>query len=267
MEHLKLICIFTTVLRLGSMTAAASQLGMSASAVSQNIRALEKAYKIQLLNRTTRSLSPTEEGRKLREYGEKLLDIEKQASLDMRKMQAAPEGEVRLTLPSGKAEGIRIQNMIRELKEHYSGIRLVLLEDDGFADMTERNIDIALRFVEQPEGDNLIARFLVTWDTSIYASPDYLDKYPVFSVNDLPRAQWINHNDRGLINTLAALELPAALPDNRIDCPGRASVARELACAGMGLAILFSEDAEQSVRSGKLRALPGFPWQSATSMR
>lgn len=253
MEQLRLIYIFTMVLRHGSMTAAATQLGMSASAVSQNIRMLERVYRIKLINRTTRSLSPTEEGRRLQEHGERLLEIEKQANRDMQKLQAEPEGEVRLTLPSGKAESVRIQNMILELKELYPGILLTLLENDEISDLAENNIDIALRFVEQPEGDNLVARFLVSWDTFIYASPEYLATNPVTFPRDLIRARWVNHNSQVLKSTFAALELERGLPVDRIDCPGRVSVAKELACAGLGLAVLFSEDASHYVQEGKLK--------------
>lgn len=252
MEHLKLIYIFTTVLRHGSMTAAAAHIGMTPSAVSQHIRSLEKVYKVKLINRTTRSLTPTVEGKQLREYGEKLLEIEQQADRVMKKLQQEPEGEVRLTLPSGKAESIRIKNLVRELRKNYPGIRLVLLEDDGITNIAENNIDIALRFVEQPEGDNLIARYLVTWDTAIYASPDYLRENPITNPHDLIRAHWVNHSSNTLISVFGDLDLPPELPDSRTDCPGRVSVARTLAAAGIGLANLFTEDAESYVMEGKL---------------
>lgn len=259
MDNLKLIYIFTTVLRYGSMTAAAARVGMTPSAVSQNIRTLEKVYKVKLINRTTRSLTPTVEGKQLREYGEKLLEIEQQADRVMMKLHQEPEGEVRLTLPSGKAESTRIQNLVRELKNDYPGIRLVLLEDDGITNIAEKNIDIALRFVEQPEGDNLIARYLITWDTAIYASPDFLRENPITNPHDLIRAHWVNHSSNTLLSAFGDLDLPPELPESRTDCPGRVSVARTLAAAGIGLANLFTEDAEFYVREGKLKmVLPQF---------
>lgn len=68
MEHAKPLLIFAAVLKHGSMNAAAPHLGITASAVSQHIHKLEKIYKIRLLNRSTRNLSPTEAGRKLWGY-------------------------------------------------------------------------------------------------------------------------------------------------------------------------------------------------------
>ncbi len=70
----KLIYIFATVLQYGSMNAAAPHLGMTASAISQAIRKLENHYGVKLLNRTTRSLTPTAEGRQLQQYARQLTD-------------------------------------------------------------------------------------------------------------------------------------------------------------------------------------------------
>ena len=74
MEQFKLIYIFATVLQYGSMNAAAPHLGMTASAISQAIRKLENHYGVKLLNRTTRSLTPTAEGRQLQQYARQLTD-------------------------------------------------------------------------------------------------------------------------------------------------------------------------------------------------
>lgn len=74
MEQFKLIYIFATVLQYGSMNAAAPHLGMTASAISQAIRKLENHYSVKLLNRTTRSLTPTAEGRQLQQYARQLTD-------------------------------------------------------------------------------------------------------------------------------------------------------------------------------------------------
>lgn len=65
MDQFKLIYIFAMILQHGSMNAAAPHLGMTASAISQAIRKLEAHFGVKLLNRTTRSLTPTAEGKQL----------------------------------------------------------------------------------------------------------------------------------------------------------------------------------------------------------
>ena len=74
MESLKPVYVFGVILRQGSMSAAAAQLRMTPSAVSQVVRKLERHYGVKLLARTTRSLTATQEGRCLQKYAEQLFD-------------------------------------------------------------------------------------------------------------------------------------------------------------------------------------------------
>ena len=72
MQDIKPLLVFATVLEHGSMNAAAAALGMTPSAVSQHINRLEALHGIKLLNRSTRSLAPTDAGRALGEYCRRL---------------------------------------------------------------------------------------------------------------------------------------------------------------------------------------------------
>ena len=72
MQDIKPLLVFAAVLEHGSMNAAAAALGMTPSAVSQHINRLETLHGIKLLNRSTRSLSPTDAGRALGEYCRRL---------------------------------------------------------------------------------------------------------------------------------------------------------------------------------------------------
>ena len=72
MQDIKPLLVFATVLEYGSMNAAAAALGMTPSAVSQHINRLEALHGIKLLNRSTRSLAPTDAGRALGEYCRRL---------------------------------------------------------------------------------------------------------------------------------------------------------------------------------------------------
>lgn len=265
MEHLKQILIFNTVLQHGSMNAAAQALGISTSAVSQHIRKLEQHYRVKLLNRTTRSLVPTEEGRILHQYARQLADWQEASERAMGNLQAEPAGEVRISLPTGYSGTTALKNTVQTLHRRHPKIRLVLLESNRLADLHNDDADIAVRAITRPDDPDTIARPLAVWQTRLCAAPDYLQRHPINAPQDLPQAHWLNHSDAVLLHTFRHLGLPETLPAQRTDCPNVSLAARELARAGMGVAILLSGDADPLIRDGSLVAvLPQYPLPERT---
>lgn len=242
MEQFKLIYIFATVLQYGSMNAAAPHLRMTASAVSQAIRKLDQHYGVKLLNRTTRSLTPTAEGVQLAQYARQLTDLHETVEREMGVLQVEPEGEVRISLPTGYSATKPMICAVQSLRQQFPKIRLILNESNCLVDL-QQETDIAIRAVMTPDDPESIVRPLAHWQTLICASPDYLATHPITSVNDLLNATWLNHNNAILQQLFKQFGLPKTLPIQRIDCPDSSFVAREYARAGMGLAILLSGDA------------------------
>lgn len=266
MEHLKLLVIFASVLKHGSMNAAAPHLGMTASAVSQHIKKLEQHYHVKLLNRTTRKLLPTAEGKILWQYAQELTDLLEKTDHVMHHQQVDAVGEVKITLPTGYGQTHAIQQMLLVMRERYPAIRLRLIEDNEFDDLFSLNAaDIALRAVPQPDNEDLIARTLATWQTVICASPDYLVRRPINKPQDLLGADWLNFQDSVLLDTFEAMGLPQVLPTHRIDCLNNTGTARALAKAGLGLAILLSGDIAEALEAGYLvHVLPDAPLPTRT---
>lgn len=247
----KLIYIFATVLQYGSMNAAAPHLGMTASAISQAIRKLENHYGVKLLNRTTRSLTPTAEGRQLQQYARQLTDWHDAVEREMGILQTEPEGEVRISLPTGYSAVEPMKRTVQTLRSCYPKIRLILNENNRLVDL-QNDTDIAIRVVLHPDDPDSIARPLAQWQTLICASPDYLHKHPIAQPQNLLNADWLNHNSNVLLHAFKCLGLPETLPENRTDCPDSSLVAREYACAGMGLAVLLSGDVAPLIENGQL---------------
>ena len=251
MEQFKLIYIFATVLQYGSMNAAAPYLGMTASAISQAIRKLETHYGVKLLNRTTRSLTPTAEGRQLQQYARQLTDWHEAVEREMGILQTEPEGEVRISLPTGYSAVEPMKRTVQTLRHRYPKIRLILNENNRLVDL-QNDTDIAIRVVLHPDDPDSIARPLAQWQTLICASPDYLREHPITQPQDLLNVDWLNHNSNVLLHAFKCLGLPETLPENRTDCPDSSLVAREYACAGMGLAVLLSGDVSPLIENGQL---------------
>lgn len=259
MEQFKLIYIFATVLQYGSMNSAASHLGMTASAVSQAIRKLEQYYAVKLLHRTTRSLTLTAEGQQLQRFALQLTDWLEAVEQEMRGLQIEPEGDVRLSLPTGYSAVEAMKQSVRCLKQRFPKIRLILKESNEFANL-QQDTDIAIRAVITPNDPDSVVRPLAKWQTLICASPDYLAHTPINHPTDLVNAAWLNHNNSVLLHTFKQLGLPESLPQNRIDCPDSSLVAREYARNGMGLAVLLSGDVAPFLAEGSLKSvLPDHP--------
>ena len=100
MQDIKPLLVFAAVLEHGSMNAAAAALGMTPSAVSQHINRLETLHGIKLLNRSTRSLSPTDAGRALGEYCRRLAATLADTRTVIDNLKTEPVGELRISLTS-----------------------------------------------------------------------------------------------------------------------------------------------------------------------
>lgn len=256
MEHLKLILIFNQVLKYGSMNAAAPHLAMSASAISQHIKNLENHYKIKLLHRTTRKLTPTEAGRRLWQYAEKLALEVQETDEAMRNLQDLPEGDVCLTMPSGFVEYEPMQWCLQQIRRRYPQVRLHLLANDQAMNLSEQQVDIAIRVGEQPDNPDYVARFLTSWEQVICASPTYLAQHPIQRFADLRQVHWLNHSSAILQQVFSFLQLPSNLPENRTEC-GNELTAKVLAVADAGVMIALKEQYGELIHQRKLQiALP-----------
>jgi DNA-binding transcriptional LysR family regulator len=99
MDKLTGIAVFARVVEAQSFTAAASQLGMSRSAVSKAIAGLEDRLGARLLNRTTRRLALTEVGQAFYERSARIVAEAEEAELAVTRLQATPRGTLRINAP------------------------------------------------------------------------------------------------------------------------------------------------------------------------
>ena len=133
-------------------------------------------------------------------------------------LQTEPEGEVRISLPTGYSAVEPMKRTVQTLRSRYPKIRLILNENNRLVDL-QNDTDIAIRVVSHPDDPDSIARPLAQWQTLICASPDYLHKHPIAQPQNLLNADWLNHNSNVLLHAFKCLGLPETLPENRTDCP------------------------------------------------
>lgn len=144
LKQLPRLLVFSEVANMGSFTRAAETLGISKSAVSQQIRALENELQVQLLNRTTRGVSTTALGKKLLQRCRSLREQVDLVFSDIASAGSAPKGKMTVTFPHAIEANV-ILPAIEQLCLEYPGIEPQLLASDGYMDLTQHKIDLAIR--------------------------------------------------------------------------------------------------------------------------
>jgi DNA-binding transcriptional LysR family regulator len=167
---------FVRVVRAGSFTVAANQLGLSRALVSRHIGDLESRLGVRLLNRSTRSLHLTDEGRSYLEFCEQVFrDIEANERAIVRQGEA-PEGELKLAAPKSFGT-LHIADAIVGFARLQPRLRVTLiLEDVPFRrsyDFVERGLDLVLR-ITALRNASVVEHEVATVDWVLCAAPDYL---------------------------------------------------------------------------------------------
>lgn len=168
------LTLFATVAAHRSFRGAAKTLGLSPSAVSHAIRGLEEKLGVRLLNRTTRSVTPTEAGRRLLERLHPALKEIEEAVEAVASMRDRPAGLLRLTLPHAAGELLLIPHC-RRFAEAFPDIQLELSVDDRFVDIVAAGFDAGIRLGESLERDMIAVRLgPPSQRMVVVASPAYL---------------------------------------------------------------------------------------------
>jgi len=166
--------VFAAVARARSFRSVARQRGVSASSLSEALRRLETRLGVRLLNRTTRSVTPTEAGQRLLERLVPALS-EVTAALDVvNGFRDSPTGTLRLNVPGAVARLVLPAIVPAFLKMH-PGINMEVSVDDSFIDVLAAGFDAGIRYDERLEKDMIavpigprVQRFVTA------ASPAYL---------------------------------------------------------------------------------------------
>lgn len=144
MLKLDLMAIFAHVAQSGSFTAAALQLGLPKSTVSQRVAELEERLGLRLLHRSTRKLSLTEAGRIYLEHCQAMLDEAGAADAAVSILRDAPAGVLRITAP--EASGLKLMPpLLAAFKRAYPQVEVQLTVTDAHLDLVAERIDVALR--------------------------------------------------------------------------------------------------------------------------
>lgn len=169
-DRLKRMALFARVVELGSMSAAARELAMTPSAVSQQLRQLEAETGVVLLHRSTRKLTTTEIGQAYYEDCATMLHAARSADGRLGDLRDEPRGELRIAVPVGFTS--HLAPALAPLLRAYPALSLRIFSDDRQIDLIGERIDLAIR-VGRLSDSNLIARRMAEWRHLLLASPEY----------------------------------------------------------------------------------------------
>lgn len=255
MDKLSSLRAFVKVVELGSFSEAGRQLRLSRSAISKYVGELEQSLGVQLLNRTTRHASPTENGQAYFERALAVLDDLDAADQAVAQAQSTPRGLLRVNAPMSFGT-LQLGPAIADFMADYPELQIHLVLSDDQVDPTQGGHDVTLRIADL-ESSSLIARKIVGIDRVICASPDYLQQHGTPATPaELRKHSLLTY---GFLLTGNQWKLSGADGDHWIQpswnlCANNAEVLCDAAVRGRGIALLPTFIAGRALRDGRLQA-------------
>lgn len=175
MARLDSLIIFTTVVKANNFTNAAHQLGLTPSAVSKQISLLEDRLGVRLLNRTTRSVSPTEAGQLFFNRCSRILEDLEEAEHMVKDLETSPRGTLRITATPTFGRSM-LMKIFSKFLEQYPDVNFDLILADKGLDLVREGIDLAIH-LGSLQDSRLVARPVAKQKVILTATKDYLDKH------------------------------------------------------------------------------------------
>lgn len=172
MERLKGMSIFAKVVELGSFTAAARQLQLSVSSISQIVARLEDELQVKLLNRSTRSLGLTEAGKIYYQGCRRMLAEASQVHEQLYAFNNTPIGILRIGCSTTMAQNV-LSAMTSEMLHEYPGLSVNLMTGIPAPDLIANGLDVVIR-VGELQDSNLFSRRLGAMPMVVCAAKSYL---------------------------------------------------------------------------------------------
>jgi DNA-binding transcriptional LysR family regulator len=165
--------VFTHVAELGSVSKAAEALGMSTSATSRHLIALEERLNVRLIQRTTRQLYLTVEGEKFYARSKDFLQGMKEAELSISDVALNPTGLIRVSASLSFCL-LHLNPIIAEFTKQYPKVTFDVVASNRYYDIIENGVDVAIRTRRVEADSSITIRRLAETRRLLAASPDYL---------------------------------------------------------------------------------------------
>lgn len=251
---------FVKVVETQSFSKAAKVLGLTKSAVSKHIHALEDGLKVRLLNRTTRSLALTEEGELFYRTAAHLVEELASTESQIASVHDRPSGVLKVNAPESFGS-IHLAPVVTAFARQYPDMQVEVVLTDRFVHIIEEGVDVAIRVASLTDS-SLIARKIARCQMVMVASADYLAAHgtPVHP-DELINHRFIEYSNSDRPNELRYTDASGKsgiAPIAPVFRSNSAPLLKRAACEGLGIVYIPSFIVGDDVRAGTLvRIMPG----------
>ncbi len=257
--------VFMLVARRAGFAAAAEELGVSPAFVSKRVSLLEQTLNVMLLHRTTRRVTITEEGERIYEWAQRILQDVDEMMDELSDVRQVPQGTLRIISSFGFGRRV-VAPALSALALQYPQLELRFDVQDRLVDLVNEGVDLDIR-VGDDIAPNLIARQLAANHRVLCASPQFLARHAspkqlsdlaalpclVIKERDHPFGVWQLHSKEGQ----HAIKVTGPLSSNH------GEIVHQWCLDGQGIALRSWWDVWENIASGHLvQVLPDY-WQPA----
>lgn len=257
-DSLASMATFVRIAEMKSFSAAANQLGMSGPAVSKALARLERRLGVRLLNRTTRKVSLTDDGRAFFDRCRQILTDVQDAEELLTSRRVSPRGRLRVQMPVGFGRRVVLPALPDFLARHPE-LTIDVELSDRIVDLAEEGLDVAIRIGEIPDS-RVIAKKLCVIRFVTCASPTYLARHraprtPEDLQNHLCLPYWVPQTGRYREWHFARDGTPfSLLVTGRLNINNSEALI-DAAVAGAGIVSVATFLAAQAVSAGELKVV------------
>ena len=250
------IAVFIAVVEAESFIAGGRALGLSRSAAGKAVARLEDRLGRRLINRTTRSVSVTDEGRLLYDEGRKILAAVDEAESLVAGKDATPTGTLRITAPSSYGRSVLLPIIAKFLAE-WPEVEAEVSFSDQVADIVDEGFDLAIRIGVTAPDTQLVTRVISRHRVLLCAAPAYLAEHgEPASVEELARHDALFFASRHRRHIWQVADDGGDLSKARLRSRLRldsGEALRDAAVAGLGIALLPDFLVQDDLAAGRLR--------------
>jgi DNA-binding transcriptional LysR family regulator len=252
------LAAFATVARHRNFRRAAAELQVSPSALSENLRELEERLGVRLLNRTTRSVAPTEAGERLLARLTPALRDVRDAVSDVQGQRNIPAGRLRINAATPAVQHV-LAPMIGGFLEQFPGIRLEVVDTSNLVDIVGEGFDAGIRYEENLARDMIAVSLGPPQRYVLVASPKFLDTHgrPQKPEDVLGKPCIVTRFPTGVVlpwEFERADRQVKFVPEGILTC-AHIGLQLQVAIDGSGFWMTFEENARNAVRAGKLETV------------
>lgn len=247
--------VFMLVARRAGFAAVAEELGVSPAFVSKRVSLLEQTLNVQLLHRTTRRVAITEEGERIYEWGQRILQDVDQMMDELSDVRQVPQGTLRIISSFGFGRRV-VAPALSELARRYPQLEIRFDVADRLVDLANEGVDLDIR-VGDDIAPNLIARQLASNHRILCASPAFVARHPspkqlsdfaalpclVIKERDRPFGVWQLRDDK---EGEHAIKVTGPLSSNH------GEIVHQWCLDGQGIALRSWWDVKENIASGNL---------------